>query len=203
MRAMPSLFLGSHTAVDFLNTWMAPQGVPIEHIGDGRAFVSWLVEAGLLDAVVAARARRRFGAAALDEAAAQARALREWARSWLPRWREAPAGPWEAELRQLNGWLARGLRHAELVVGDAGPALVDRYRFDKADELVALPAAQIARLITAEEPALLKPCAGPSCTLWFLDRTKAHRRLFCSATACGNRAKVAAFRERQRLRSKW
>ena len=43
MRAMSSLFLGSHAAVDFLNTWMAPQGVPIEHIGDGRAFVGWLV----------------------------------------------------------------------------------------------------------------------------------------------------------------
>jgi predicted RNA-binding Zn ribbon-like protein len=53
-------------------------------------------------------------------------------------------------------------------------------------------------LITQEDASLLKSCSGSGCTLWFLDRTKAHRRLFCSATACGNRAKVAAFRQRQR-----
>lgn len=197
---MGSLFLGSHPAVDFLNSWMAPQGAVAESIGNGQAFVAWLVEAGLLDATAAARAQRRFGKATLDEAAAEARALREWARAWLLRWREAPQGPWATELRALNGWLARGPRHAEVVAGAAGPTLVDRYRLDTADELVALPAAQIAALITAEQPALLKHCAGPGCTLWFLDRTKAHRRLFCSASACGNRAKVAAFRERQRSR---
>jgi predicted RNA-binding Zn ribbon-like protein len=45
---------------------------------------------------------------------------------------------------------------------------------------------------------VLKWGAGAGCTLWFVDRTKAHRRIFCSATTCGNRAKVAAFRQRQR-----
>jgi predicted RNA-binding Zn ribbon-like protein len=33
---------------------------------------------------------------------------------------------------------------------------------------------------------------------WFLDQTKAYKRRFCSAAVCVNRAKVAAFRERQR-----
>ena len=51
-------------------------------------------------------------------------------------------------------------------------------------------------VLYVRDPALLKACAGADCTLWFLDRTKAHRRMFCSATACGNRAKVAAFRRR-------
>ena len=48
------------------------------------------------------------------------------------------------------------------------------------------------------QPALIKRCAGTDCSLWFVDRTKAHGRMFCSAAACGNRAKVAAFRQRQR-----
>jgi predicted RNA-binding Zn ribbon-like protein len=52
--------------------------------------------------------------------------------------------------------------------------------------------------VARENASLVKQCAGPGCTLWFLDRTKAHARRFCSAAACGNRAKVAAFRERQR-----
>nr|WP_254214234.1 CGNR zinc finger domain-containing protein [Burkholderia multivorans] len=32
--------------------------------------------------------------------------------------------------------------------------------------------------------------------LWFLDRTKSHRRRWCSKALCGNRQKVAAFRRR-------
>jgi predicted RNA-binding Zn ribbon-like protein len=67
-----------------------------------------------------------------------------------------------------------------------------------AEELLALIAGQIALLIVHEDSQLVRRCAGASCTLRFLDRTKAHRRVFCSAAACGNRAKVAAFRNRQR-----
>ena len=66
--------------------------------------------------------------------------------------------------------------------------------------VAVLPASQVLRSVVPgyvqEDPALLKACAGADCTLWFMDRTKAHRRMFCSATACGNRAKVAAFRRR-------
>jgi predicted RNA-binding Zn ribbon-like protein len=77
-------------------------------------------------------------------------------------------------------------------------ALLERSRFEDASALLAPIAVEIARLVTQEDPALLKACAGADCTLWFLDRTKAHRRMFCSASSCGNRAKVAAFRLRQR-----
>jgi predicted RNA-binding Zn ribbon-like protein len=73
---------------------------------------------------------------------------------------------------------------------------VEHTRVDDVSELLALLAAQVAALITMEAPELVKTCSGADCVLWFLDRTKAHRRTFCSVSACGNRAKVAAFRER-------
>jgi predicted RNA-binding Zn ribbon-like protein len=79
-----------------------------------------------------------------------------------------------------------------------GFQVTERWRIDAAAALIAVVAAQLASLVASEPPDLVKRCAGPACTLWFVDRTKAHSRLFCSATACGNRAKVAAFRERQR-----
>jgi predicted RNA-binding Zn ribbon-like protein len=195
---MEPLFLGSHPAIDFLNTALAPGGVEIETIGDGRAYLDWFVHAKLLTEAEAARVRRRFGAQALDEAAAEARKVREWAREWLTRWRAAPRGDYGRELADLNKLLAREARRLEIVEDKAGLRLVDQLRIDSADTLLGLIAAQIAALITREAPALVKACAGPACTLWFLDRTKAHRRLFCSAAACGNRAKVAAFRQRQR-----
>jgi len=195
---MEPLFLGSHPAIDFLNTRPTPGGAPIELIGDGRSFAAWLEAAGLLDARSASTLVRRFGAAAVDAAAAEARELREWARDWIARWRMAPGGSYSAEVRRLNDLLPRSSCYREMVRGNTRHQLVERHRLESADALIGLVAEPIASLIVTEEPTLVKQCTGPGCTLWFVDRTRAHSRLFCSATACGNRAKVAAFRERQR-----
>jgi predicted RNA-binding Zn ribbon-like protein len=195
---MEPLFLGSHPAMDFLNTRPSPRGAPIELIGDGGSYAAWLVKAQLLDARTASALKRRAGAAALDAAAAEARGLRDWAGDWIARWREVPGGNYEAELRRINHLLTRANIHPEVVGTTDGCRVIERWRIGSADELTALVAAQIASLVATEPPSLVKRCAGAGCTLWFVDRTKAHSRLFCSAAACGNRAKVAAFRERQR-----
>lgn len=195
---MDPLFLGGHPAIDFLNTAFTPDGTPVETIGDGRAFLNWMVGAGLLEEPAAARLVRRFGSKTLDSTAAEARRVREWARSWVGRWRERPNADYGEELALLNKLLARDASRREVVAGPHGLQLIERSEFDNAEALLAPVARSIAALITEEEASLLKSCAGTGCTLWFLDRTKGHRRLFCSSSACGNRAKVAAFRERQR-----
>jgi predicted RNA-binding Zn ribbon-like protein len=195
--AMKALLIGSHPAMDFLNTTMSPGGSPVELIGDGQAFVEWLVDAGLLDAPNAAKLKRRVGSEPLDAAAADARRFREWAQDWIFRWHEDPDGDYGTELRRLNRLLEREHRYDEVVDAD-GVKIVERWHMHSADELIGLVARQVALLIATEPADLVKRCAGPQCTLSFLDRTKARRRLYCSAAACGNRAKVAAFRERQR-----
>ena len=196
--SMKPLFLGNHPALDSLNTRLTWNRAPTELIGDGMSYAVWLEEAQLLHTTTGSQLRRHIGGAALDKAAAQARDLREWARDWIARWREAHGLDYGAELRRLNRLLARSTRHPELVSTNDGFQVTDRWRLDSADALTAIVAAQIASLVATERPELVKRCAGPGCTLWFVDRTKAHRRRFCSATACGNRAKVAAFRERRR-----
>ena len=175
---MKPLFLGSHPAMDFLNTLPTPRGVPIELIGDGPSFFAWLKAAGLLDARTASTVRRRFGAAALQAAAAKARKLREWTRRWIARWHDAPSGNYRAEVRRLNGLLQRASRYHEMVRATDGHRLAERHRLDSADALLGLLAESIASLIVTEDAALVKQCAGPECTLWFVDRTKAHSRLF-------------------------
>jgi predicted RNA-binding Zn ribbon-like protein len=192
------LFLGAHPAADFLNTTLVQDEAPVELIGDGQAFIAWLVAAQLLDASAARKLERSFGVKALDEAAAEARKIRKWAAGWLSRWSAEPDGDYGTELRRLNELLLRAKTYREVAVSSEGLQLIKHDRIESANELIVLVAEQIALLVTTESPALLKRCAGPSCVLWFVDRTKAHRRLFCSAAICGNRAKVAAFRERQR-----
>lgn len=45
----------------------------------------------------------------------------------------------------------------------------------------------------------LKECAGEDCRSVFFDRSKNHSGRWCSMSACGNRAKVRSWRERQRV----
>jgi predicted RNA-binding Zn ribbon-like protein len=200
---MKPLFLAGHAALDFLNTAYTPPtgAASIEMIRDGQSMVAWLLEAELLRAPAATKLKRRFGANALDEIAAEARKFRQSTSDWLERWRHAPDGGFAADLQRLNRLLEQGNSYREVVRAEAGPArwkIEEHRRFDAAKDLLTLLASQVALLVTSEDPKLVKRCAGADCSLWFVDRTKAHRRLFCSAAQCGNRAKVAAFRERER-----
>jgi predicted RNA-binding Zn ribbon-like protein len=188
---MKPLFLGGHPALDFLNTLATPRGERLELLGSGAALAAWLESAGLADAA----SLRKLD---LDAAAAEARKLREWARDWIGRWRAAPKAGYDAELRRLNRILEPAKRYGELVRLRGGFELRQRDRVESNDELLALLATQVAGLLASESPELVKRCEGAGCSLWFVDRTKAHGRRFCSAAACGNRAKVAAYRERQR-----
>lgn len=194
---MDALFIAGHPAIDFLNTSFEPQGKRVEILVDGRALLEWLVGAGLLDSTDSTRLLRKLGVGRLDVVASDVRALREWARAWLERWRHDPQAQYNSELARLNQLLAHEAVYHEVLATD-GIKIVERFRIDSADGLIALIARQLASLLANEDASLIKHCAGAGCSLWFLDRTKAHRRAFCSATACGNRAKVAAFRERIR-----
>lgn len=192
---MTQFFIGGQPAIDFLNTCYLDG---VETLGSGRDLLSWMVGAGLIDEAESARVMRRLGAKALDDTAVEARRMREWLREWLTRWRQAPNADYSEELAVLNRLMARDAPRSEVLATNEGLKVVERWHLSSADSIVALIASHVARLITEELPDLLKTCAGPECTLWFVDRTKAHRRVFCSPTTCGNRAKVAAFRQRQR-----
>ena len=44
----------------------------------------------------------------------------------------------------------------------------------------------------------LRQCEGEGCAMLFVDASRSGRRRWCSMMRCGNKAKVAAFRRRQR-----
>jgi predicted RNA-binding Zn ribbon-like protein len=192
---MTQLFIGGHPAIDFLNTYYLDG---VETLEGGRDLLNWMVGAGLIDEAESARVMRRLGAKVLDETTAEARRVREWLREWLTRWRQAPNAVYSDELAALNRLMAREAPRSEVVATDDGLKIIEQWHLSSADSILALIGSHIATLVTRESPDLLKSCAGPDCTLWFIDRTKAHRRMFCSPATCGNRAKVAAIRQRQR-----
>jgi len=77
--------------------------------------------------------------------------------------------------------------------------MVSRHAWRAPAELLVPIASAMADLLSQGETQLVRRCENPVCTLWFYDRTKGHRRRWCSQAVCGNRAKVAAFRVRKRL----
>ena len=52
--------------------------------------------------------------------------------------------------------------------------------------------------LLSTEPERLTLCELPSCGALLLSRSRSDRRRWCSMELCGNRAKVAAYRARQR-----
>jgi predicted RNA-binding Zn ribbon-like protein len=193
------IVVAGHPALDLLNTVASPAGEPVEFLADGAALVRWLVASGLLDAAGGSRVARRFARSELDAAARRVVGLREWLRPLVRRAAETGAARLSpSELHRLNAALAGAARVASLVPSGRGYAVGRALRWESPDALLVLVAEAIADLVATARFALVRECAGPGCTLWFLDRTKAHRRQWCSMAVCGNRAKVAAHRRRAR-----
>ena len=196
------MFLGDHLALDFLNTTAAPRGSPIEWIGNGRDLLDWLAGAGAIDPAYADRLAAAAAPAALDDVAEEAVGLREWFRYVVTR---ARAGGRDAvtteEVDHLNGLLARGamFQRVEFAGQDGRLRLVTDRHWREPGELLVPLAAAMANLVCEGNLDLVRRCENPACTLWFYDRTRGHRRRWCSPAVCGNRAKVAAHRERKRL----
>jgi predicted RNA-binding Zn ribbon-like protein len=197
----PPFFVGDHLALDFLNTTATPKDVPIEWLADGRDLVDWLERAKAISADVATRFRASRDQRALDAVAARARAFRDWLRGFVKRHMGRPlAGGAVRALAPLNELLAEDSGYPVIEAGAAGQTLrLWRVRrWDGPDELLHPVAEAAADLICSQDFRLIRACDGSACSLLFLDRTKAHARRWCSMAVCGNRAKAAAHRARNR-----
>lgn len=210
----PPLFVGDHLALDFLNTTAAPWGERIEWLGNGADLVGWLEQAGAIDDKLAARFRaERDAQRTLDAVAEQARTLRQWLRGFVERHagRMLGAGSVE-ELEPLNRLLARDDSYGQIEAAAKrrsdsvqGQMQVLRWRQERrwtSPERLLQPIAQaIGDILCHADFRYIRRCEGAACTLVFYDRSKSHARRWCSMAACGNRAKAATHRAKQRQAS--
>jgi predicted RNA-binding Zn ribbon-like protein len=202
-------FIGDDLALDFLNSVAAPAGGEIEWLENGHDLIAWLDEARAVPADIAAHFRKQAGPRALDSVAAQARELREWFRNFV---RDHAGEPLrERDLRELaplNALLAHDQAFRQVGIaradnkenGERGRSLrwQAKRHWDTPKALLLPIAEAMGDLVCAKDFSLVRKCEGPTCTLWFLDVSKAHARRWCSMAVCGNRAKAAAHRARAR-----
>jgi predicted RNA-binding Zn ribbon-like protein len=179
--------VGDHPALDLLNTIARLDSGLVDVWQSDDDVLRWLVRTGLLEARIALPARR-------GALLAGARRLREISRVLVTA-RKAnkrlDAGP-------LNEFLGQAESHGELIRGRDGALSVAR-RYDRTNPNGVLgPLAEaVAEFLATADFRLVRRCEGEDCVLWFYDRTKAHRRRWCSMGVCGNRNKVARFRSRE------
>ena len=96
-------------------------------------------------------------------------------------------------IEPLNEILRITEGHDELVSEDGNLKIEFVARESSLDWLLAAVARSGAEIITEGSEARLRVCANPHCGLFFCDKSRTHRRRWCSMAVCGNRSKVAAF----------
>lgn len=201
---MPAPFFADSLGLDFLNSVSSPVDTVIDWLEDGECLLSWLQQARLAPDEVLHSMRERAISGEIDGLAGQARVLREWFRTFVGEHKGRPLRVADLiELEPLNEWLKRDERYDEIVARPAGESSVFKldpmHRWKEPNALLLPIAEAMARLVCNEDFSYVKACEDPACTLFFADHIRGHVRRWCSMTLCGNRAKQATHRRRQKM----
>ena len=211
-RPAPILIADSR-GLDFLNSLAHPIDEAVEWLASGEDLLAWLEQAGMMPRAVGEQMRAAAVPGELDDVAAQARRLREWFRGFVVKHKGQPlTAEALAELEPLNRVLGRDDEYGRIVLRDtrhdqAGegdtverPALVfaTRRHWRTPDTLLLPVAKAMSSLVCEDDFSMVKACEGHNCTLLFVDRSRKKARRWCSMAVCGNRAKLNAFRSRQK-----
>src|ERR1700751_449528 len=79
----PAIFVADSLGLDFLNSIATPVDTPVDWIADGHGLLRWLAQARLVPAEALDELKARAMPGELDKVAGQARALREWFRTFV------------------------------------------------------------------------------------------------------------------------
>jgi predicted RNA-binding Zn ribbon-like protein len=183
---------------DFLNTDDSENGFPVDKLPTLDDALAWFVERGVIHVEGANRVRAQVSsrdplmARDLARIHAVRSALREVAHS-IAEERAPDRGALDTINRALH---ARQV--IELVPAPDGCYVDHRHVGDPVDDALARLADPLVSELTAGHPERIKVCASDTCEWIFYDASRTSRRRWCDMATCGNRAKAARHRARER-----
>ena len=191
-------FIGNHPCLDFINTQIVQNGHPVDLLGTFSDFVTWLVQAGLLDKEEAKKAERKWngkpqGMQTLDQAREFRVSLGELVERLAA---DKPVPP--AAIAAINRILRYRVGYDQVTRCSGKFEQVFQAESQEANVLLGLLAKSASDLLTTCELSLIKKCQNSACVFFFYDTTKNHARHWCSMSICGNRTKVAVHYRRHR-----
>jgi len=182
---------GGHPALDFVNTLdERPLPAPIERL---ESYADLVRFAGLAKLISPAQARH-LGRLSAPDVVRRARKLREDCFDILAaRNHRKKIDP--AAFRAITAAI-RDAHAARTLLPANGHAIARHDWASPHAPLVPLHACALAieDLLTGADAALVRKCGAADCAVYFIDRSKAGRRHWCSMNNCGNREKQRRWR---------
>ena len=176
-------FVTGNLALDYVATVAERGTTHDEHLVAPEDLAEWIAQAGIVDSRVVVT----------PTGLERAKAVREALFALVEATIDGEPAPREA-LRVVNEAAA---------APPPTPALQDAAlrREGDLDAVLSALARAALELLGGPERARVKWCAGEGCTRPFVDRSRGGRRRWCGMAGCGDRAKAAAYRARQRERA--
>jgi predicted RNA-binding Zn ribbon-like protein len=183
---------------DFLNTDDTENGFPADKLPTLDDALAWFVDRGVIHVEGANRVRAQDSshdplmARDLARVHGVRSALREVSLA-IAEQRAPDAGSLDTINRALH---ARQV--IELVPAPDGVSVDHRHVGDPIDDALARLADPLVTELTSGHPERVKVCASDTCEWIFYDASQTSRRRWCDMATCGNRAKAARHRARER-----
>lgn len=180
---MDFLFVSGDPALDFAGTMQYRHADPAELLRTPDDFREWIVRAGLLDTPPCVDVQLLMRAIELREAI----------------YRLAIATRDETTLAESDRAIVNDMARAPpvtMALSASGGIL----RSGDAEAVMATLARKAVILLGGDRARLIRECDASWCSRLYVDSSRRGSRRWCSMASCGNRAKVAAFRERQQGR---
>jgi len=194
--------VGNNLSVDFVNTRVRENGAPKELLESFDDLIAWAARANLSNLPQAKALLQNWGGR--PKAAQVLKLALNFRETLLEMVLDAERGAAikPAVIEAINMIMKAEIGYAEVVRTEEGFEKRFRADFSDAGQLLAPVAEAAADLLCYGNLAYLKKCEGADCVLHFYDTTKNHSRRWCNMAACGNRAKMAAFYQRQSKKQK-
>jgi len=183
------LWLANWPALDFVNTQIVQSGALVDLFRTGKDVAEWLRVAGVSE--IARDHSAEFDRQLLGAARDYRRRLRGGLEK-LVLTGDVPA----VTISATNHLLEQGRLFTKLRRAKGELRLEKRWNFASAADHMIPVAASFAELLTTATLSRIRRCKNPECVLLFYDASKSGTRTWCSLDNCGNKLRVAAFRQR-------
>ena len=180
-------FIGGRLWLDALNTVVADGGRARDVIASAEGLAAWLEAAGIAGSAI--------GSAADGQ---RIRKQRELLRTAFETMQQGDP-PSKRAVEEINRYLG-DIRFSLQLVAHKEELWLEWRREAGQSGPAGVIAEDFARFACDHEPARLKHCANPGCTMVFYDKGKNNTRRWCTMSICGNRDKIARFRSRSKQR---
>jgi len=177
-------FRGGSCVLDLVPTLRARLSpAPLELLGTPADLGRWLVSSGMAESMPEVT----------PDDLPVARELREAIYALAAR----KAGAKSKEARQTLNQVAAGSPAVPQFKSDGTAVLTG-----SASALLVSLAREAVQLFGSDMADLVRKCQSPVCAIYFVDTSRKGDRRWCSMSGCGNKAKAAKFRQRQRRSAK-